>query len=110
METIVKKNEREYKTIQKMINIFCRGQHNQKARELCPSCRELLSYAESRLAKCPYAENKPTCARCPIHCYKPDMRRQIRAVMRYAGPRMMRYHPVLSIRHLLDGWKTKSQR
>jgi hypothetical protein len=33
------------------------------------------------------------------------MREQIRCVMRYAGPRMMMYHPVLAILHFLDGLK-----
>jgi hypothetical protein len=29
------------------------------------------------------------------------MRARIREVMRYAGPRMTLYHPVLAIRHLI---------
>jgi hypothetical protein len=51
---------------------------------------------------CPLIEDKPTCASCPVHCYKPVMRERIRAVMRYAGPRMLRRHPVLAILHLLE--------
>ena len=31
---------------------------------------------------------KTTCARCSVHCYNPKMRRGIRVVMRYSGPRM----------------------
>jgi hypothetical protein len=31
------------------------------------------------------------------------MRQKVRQVMRYAGPRMLLRHPVLAIRHLLDG-------
>jgi hypothetical protein len=62
---------------------------------------------DSRMKAAWYQEGKPTCAQCPIHCYKPAMREQIRDVMRYAGPRMLRRHPILAIRHLLDGWKTK---
>lgn len=46
---------------------------------------------------------KPTCANCPIHCYKRDMRGAIREVMRYAGPVMLLRHPVLAIAHLVDG-------
>jgi hypothetical protein len=30
------------------------------------------------------------------------MREKIRAVMCHAGPRMVRKHPVLAVRHLLD--------
>jgi len=44
---------------------------------------------------------KTTCARCAVHCYNPEMRRGICAVMRYSGPRMFFYHPVMALRHLL---------
>ena len=72
---------------------------------MCSQCRELLAYAEARLERCPFGLEKPTCSKCPIHCYKPDMREEIREVMSYAGPRMLKKHPVLGIRHLIDGRK-----
>jgi len=93
--------EREKKTVAAMIRIYCRDKHNERA-GLCETCRQLEGYAFQRLDKCPFGEIKSTCARCPVHCYRPDMREQIRQVMRYAGPRMMLYHPVLAVRHLLD--------
>lgn len=31
------------------------------------------------------------------------MREQIKAVMRYAGPRMLLHHPILALFHMLDG-------
>ena len=99
--------KREYKTIVAMIELSCCERHGTKKGELCPACQELLTYAGTRLDQCPYRKNKPTCAQCPIHCYKPAMREQIRDVMRYAGPRMLRWHPVLAIVHLLDGLKKK---
>lgn len=52
-----------------------------------------------------YGNNKPTCAKCPVHCYNARRREQIRQVMRYAGPRMLIYHPRLAILHLIDGLK-----
>jgi hypothetical protein len=57
----------------------------------------------SRLNRCPFGQDKPTCATCPIHCYKPKLRERIREVMRFAGPRMLWRHPILAIRHVLDG-------
>jgi hypothetical protein len=94
--------KREKKTIEFMIEIYCKGIHHQ-ADALCDECRELLAFAMKRIEKCPYHENKPTCAKCPIHYYKPEMRTLIRRVMRYTGPRMMLYHPLLAILHLIDG-------
>jgi predicted amidophosphoribosyltransferase len=94
--------ETEKRTVVAMIEIFCHGQHDTK-KELCPECRELLDYALQRLEKCPFQEKKPKCSECPVHCYKPDMREKIRAVMKYAGPRMLYRHPVLSGAHYLTG-------
>jgi hypothetical protein len=94
--------KRERKTVENMIKIYCRDQHKTEG-VLCQECRELAEYALLRLRNCPFQENKTTCGNCPIHCYKPHMREKIRAVMRYAGPRMIRHHPLLAIGHMIDG-------
>jgi hypothetical protein len=93
---------RERRTIAAMIRIYCRDQHAQ-AVGLCADCETLRLYAEQRLDRCVFGVEKPTCANCPVHCYKRDRREQIRVVMRYAGPKMLLKHPVLAIWHLLDG-------
>ncbi len=93
---------REARTVEAMVRMYCRDRHGD-GEELCPACRELLAYAWRRLERCPFGEGKTTCARCPVHCYKPDMRERMRAVMRYAGPRMLLSHPLLALQHLLDG-------
>jgi hypothetical protein len=86
-----------------MTRIYCEQHHEgHPDAELCADCAGLMRYAERRLAKCPYGEQKPTCAKCPIHCYKPAQREQAREIMRFAGPRMTWRHPVLSLLHLLD--------
>ncbi|MFW9778548.1 MAG: nitrous oxide-stimulated promoter family protein [Candidatus Heimdallarchaeota archaeon] len=99
--------ERERKTIGIMIDIYCRGKH-QKDPALCLQCSELLQYAEVRLENCPYGMDKPTCAKCKIHCYKPEMRELVREVMRFSGPKMTLRHPILAARHLIDGLKKPS--
>lgn len=96
---------REYRTIEAMIGIYCGDHHGKNTDGLCPSCSSLLGYARRRLDLCPFQENKTTCAHCPVHCYKPDMREQVREVMRYAGPRMTFRHPVLALFHLIDGFR-----
>jgi hypothetical protein len=94
------KSAREDKTILVMIRLFCRGHHRPKGRGVCPVCTELLVYAKARLDKCPFGEDKGPCAKCSIHCYKPEMRKRIIEVMKYSGPRMLFRHPILSMRHL----------
>ena len=93
---------REYRTLQCMVEIYCRDHHAAGAGGPCEECRSFLDYAGQRLEKCPYGEAKPTCAKCPIHCYKRVQREQAREIMRYAGPRMTLRHPWLSLTHLAD--------
>lgn len=101
-----KRLAREERTIAAMIAMYCRDHHGSPVPGtdgLCPECAELLAYARLRLEKCRYGADKPTCASCPTHCYKPALRERIREVMRYSGPRMVREHPVLAAGHLIDG-------
>ena len=101
--------ERERRTVQAMIELYCR--HCHRKREIpCEDCRALAEYAAERLDKCPFQEGKTTCARCPVHCYRPEMREQIRTVMRYAGPRMLLRHPLLSLLHQLDALRGRRER
>ena len=91
--------ESEKKTVGMMVRLYCRRYEGNK--ELCKNCSDLLSYAEARLDRCKFGNEKLTCKKCPIHCYKPDMREKMRTVMRWAGPRMMIYHPIEAIKHLI---------
>lgn len=92
---------REQKTIAAMLRMYCRRHHS--GTTLCANCTHLQNYARRRLERCVFGDAKPTCANCTVHCYSADMREQIRIVMRWAGPRMLFRHPILGIRHLLDG-------
>jgi hypothetical protein len=98
--------QRERKTIRAMIGLYCR-RHHHPAAALCTECQQLTDYALQRIERCPFKENKPTCANCTVHCYKPAMRQQVRQVMRYAGPRMLLYHPFLAVMHFVDGMAEK---
>lgn len=92
---------RERRTMEAMLRIYCRDTHQPEG-GLCPSCHRLLAYADLRLARCVFREDKPTCAQCPIHCYRQAEREQVRRVMRHAGPRMLWHHPMLALRHWWD--------
>jgi len=103
MQTEEKRLARERLTMVRMVGIYCSAHHERAGDPLCVSCRDFLDYAKRRLQKCPYGDDKPTCANCPVHCYKPARREQARKIMRYAGPRMLFRHPLLAITHKLDG-------
>src|SRR4030042_1852345 len=92
---------REMKTVAVMMSLYCKAHHRKGG--LCADCAGLRDYALKRLDKCPFGEGKTTCAKCPVHCYRPDMREKIRTVMRYSGPRMIYRHPLMAVRHIIDG-------
>ena len=91
----------EKETVAKMIHLYCRKKHHSR-NELCNECKDLLNYAHKRLSLCPFGEKKGACSNCHIHCYMPEYRNRIRAVMRYSGKWMLLYHPIYSVKHLLS--------
>lgn len=92
--------QRERATIAAMYRIYCRQEHGADT-TLCAECQRDLDYCLRRIDKCPYGEHKPTCKNCVTHCYSPTMQQRVRAVMRLAGPQMLRHHPLLALLHLL---------
>lgn len=93
--------QREQCTIAAMLNFYCKH-HHQHQKNLCPECEQLFTYATQRLRTCPFSHQKPTCAKCTIHCYSKVMQQRIKQVMRYSGPRFLFRHPWLTLRHLID--------
>lgn len=85
-------------TIKRMIRLFCRKKHGSEE-VLCTDCELLLKYATERLDTCPFGDQKTACADCRVHCYRTEMRQQIRNVMRFAGPRMIVYYPFDFLKH-----------
>lgn len=89
---------REWKTLTIMVRCYCMAHHHSPSGP-CRECQGLLDYAALRLQRCGFGDEKPTCAKCPVHCYQEARREQVRAVMRYAGPRMLWRHPILCLWH-----------
>ncbi len=112
--TSEEKRKNEWKTVLLMIQVYCRGKHKNRLAlknpdNLCPECKALAKYVRERVEKCPFMETKTFCSACKVHCYKADMREKIRQVMRFSGPRMLRYHPILAIKHVVTTVKMKRQ-
>lgn len=101
------KREKEKEIVTLMISLYCKKHHGEDT--LCPECAALDAYARQRSDYCPFMENKTFCSNCRVHCYKPDMREQIRVVMRYSAPRMLFHHPIMAIQHLIESKKEKKR-
>ena len=93
--------EKEKETVEKMIHYYCKHKHSPFSNEFCEECANLIIYSHQRLDSCQFGEEKPTCRKCQVHCYSPTNRAKIRAVMRYAGPRMMFLAPLKWLWHKL---------
>ena len=111
MNKVEKKRKKEQYVVEEMIRLYCRKNHTdgKKTGQMCPECQALSDYAKQRSEKCPFMEQKTFCANCKVHCYKPQMREEIRKVMRFSGPRMLLYHPFLATWHLICSIKEKRQ-
>lgn len=105
---IARKRQREARTVSQMVAIYCKGHHPAETRTesshageaLCETCKALDDYAVLRTMRCRKMGEKISCDLCENHCYAKEPREKIREVMRYSGPRMMKYHPIAAIRHL----------
>lgn len=100
--------QEEQKVIEQMICLYCRQKEGNET--LCAQCEALRQYALARLEHCPFGEKKTTCKQCPIHCYRSDMREQMKSVMRYAGPRMLWHHPKAALWHLWREFNVQQKR
>ncbi len=90
----------EIKIVNQMIDLYCRKNHGSKEL-LCGDCSALSKYSEQRVLKCPIKQEKPVCNVCTVHCFKPEMRKQIITVMRFSGPRMVLHFPISATRYLI---------
>ena len=73
-----KRIAREKETIRKMIALY---------EKQCPQASKeaehyltLNAYADKRLDKCVFGEEKPACKQCPVHCYQPAKREEMKPV------------------------------
>lgn len=105
MKDLKQKREREKAMLADMIRLYCKRKHH--CSELCPDCQKLYDYAMARVEHCPMMETKTFCSNCPVHCYRAEMRERIREVMRFCGPRMLFYHPIAAISHMIDTAREK---
>lgn len=92
---------REQKTVEAMIKLYCKNSHKPDGLP-CDKCLTIINYALKRVELCRFGATKPVCGRCRVHCYKPDMRKEIKNVMKTTGAKLMVRHPVMTLFHLID--------
>ncbi len=90
----------EKRTVSAMITLYCNSNHN-SSNFNCDQCHSLIKYAHERLENCKFGCNKPSCKKCKVHCFKPEMQEKIKKVMRFSGPKMIYRYPLLSLKNLI---------
>ncbi len=109
------KRDREKRVVSLMISLYCRKKHGNFWKSyrgnssLCAECAELDRYVRQQTDRCPVIATKTFCSNCRVHCYTPEMRERIKTVMRFSGPRMIFYHPIKAIRHVIESKREKKR-
>jgi hypothetical protein len=100
MENLTHKQLKDVVVLAQFIEIFCKKHHLATAQglvsrmlgyttvTLCPDCLDLLDHAIMKRQCCPL-DPKPSCKKCPIHCYSKEYRLKIRKIMAYSGRTMI---------------------
>lgn len=108
----IKKRERKInqkiKIIRLMINLYCKK--HEKNDTLCKECKELLDYSILRTNRCPFIIEGTFCSNCKKKCYRENMKKKMKKVMRFSGPRLMFYHPIVLFKHMIQSMRTKLQK
>ena len=94
--------EHEISVINTMIDVFYKNKKHKKEYTII-EIEELKNYCASKIHNCPVMVKKTFCSSCEIHCYDSNHRAFIKKIMRYSGPRMLFYHPILLIKHVFHG-------
>lgn len=97
----------ERETVLAMIDLYYRSKNDADA---ILEQEDMTNYAMKRLDFCQFGEDKPTCRVCPVHCYQKTYRLKMKEIMRYAGPRMLIYHPLISWKHFVREWQFKHRK
>ncbi|MBQ6586205.1 MAG: nitrous oxide-stimulated promoter family protein [Coriobacteriales bacterium] len=96
------RKNKDLKTFEAMARIYCRAHHERTQQDdagLCPDCRASVEATLARTQACPFGHTG-NCQDCSIHCQRGEARERIRAIMRYAAPRMALRHPLMTGEYL----------
>jgi len=111
------KNRKDLRVLGSFINIYCRENHKDAARQefhianedlqaklhglnLCCDCSRLLEHGIAKLSLCPY-DPRPSCRKCKTHCYALGYREKVRQVMRFSGTYLIKHGRLDLLLHYL---------
>ena len=94
---------KEKENIRKTFGVYCRSKHNTEGDKLCPKCTALLTTIFTKIGRCPYGITKPICEKCETPCFGEKSTNEFRSIMSSAQRKMLLSHPMMTIKHKLQG-------
>ena len=90
--------------------IYCRAHHAECAQDaagLCPECREVVETTLAKAQTCPYGHSG-NCQDCDTQCQRGTSKQRVKAMMRYAAPRMVYRHPLMTLSYVSKKFKKRA--
>lgn len=75
---------------------------------LCDECLNLALKAQIHTQHCVRMQEKSFCHLCPKSCYSKQDLKQISAMMKYSGKKIILYHPILALKYIYYIIKSRS--
>lgn len=100
--------EKDRRTLEAIGQIYCSGNHARVLKDeggMCVECREAIEQTLDRTRSCPHG-HELNCEDCSTHCQRGDAQARIKAIMRYAAPRMAFRHPIMAVGYLRKKMKS----
>ncbi len=94
--------EKDRRTLQAIGRIYCQGNHAERGKDVAGMCSECGAAIEQTLARaeaCPHG-HEGNCQDCATPCQRGEAQERIKAIMRYAAPRMLVRHPLMTLEYL----------
>ena len=111
MDQFTRAQVKDLKLVFNFVRIYCGSRHGDQVKTniqvenitvketlLCDECAKVACHSLAKRRNCPL-ELKPSCKKCPVHCYGRDYRARIREIMAFSGRLMILRGRVDYLRH-----------
>ena len=116
-DRLTPKNRKDLRVLGSFINVYCRENHKEPAKQafyivdedlqtrlrglnLCSDCSRLLEHGIAKLSLCLY-DPRPSCRKGKTLCYAPGYREKVRTVMRFSGTYLIKHGRLDLLLHYL---------
>lgn len=110
MNKVEKKRQKEQYVVEEMIRLYCRKNHGKEGHAsggMCPECQKLADYAKRGARNVPSWNRKHSAQTAKYTATSRKCGKRSAPLCGFRGPRMLLYHPILAIWHLICSMREK---